>query len=68
MERLSRSGSDSEGKLRSADSNRPPIRAARTGWIHVWEAECMLAAQRDELGMIEGEIFCQITESPARRR
>jgi len=28
----------------------------------------MLAAQRDELGMIEGEVFCQITESPARRR
>jgi hypothetical protein len=32
------------------------------------EAECMLAAQRDELGMIEGEVFCEITESPARRR
>jgi len=44
------------------------IGAARTGWIDVWEAECMLAAQRDELGMIEGEVFCQITESPARRR
>jgi hypothetical protein len=54
--------------LRSADSNRPPIRAARTGWIHVWEAECMLAAQRDELGMIEGEVFYQIAKSPARRQ
>jgi hypothetical protein len=68
VERLSRSGSDSEGKLRSADSNRLPIRAARNGWIHGGEAECMLAAQRDELGMIEGEVFCEITESPARRR
>jgi len=54
--------------LRSADSNRLPIRAARNGWIHGGEAECMLAAQRDELGMIEGEVFCEITESPARRR
>jgi len=28
----------------------------------------MLAAQRDELGMIEGEVFYQIAESLARRQ
>jgi len=28
----------------------------------------MLAAQRDELGMIEGEVFYQIAKSPAHRQ